>query len=855
MRHSEITITTATIIVLLFLSSFSVTASRFNYHFNSTPVSKALSLFVKDHPEQKLTFIYNELEDYTTSANINTDNALEAVRGITGLNPITVIEKNGHIFVEALQRGKYAYRGRTVNEFNEPVPYASVLLLSPKDSTVMTYGITKSDGSFLIPCDRKDVIAKISSTGYRTYSRRYEKSNLGEIKLHTLAVDLDNVTVEADETHLLSDRTIYMPQQRQKNSSMSGIELLERMAIPQLRFNPQSGVPETNSGKAVALFIDFIPASDEDLKGMNLQDVRRVEYLEFPSDQRFAGHQFVVNFIMANYEYGGYFKTFVNENFIMNSGQAQENARFQYKKMTYDLMGLGFYHSNDHYGNSTAETYRLPQADGRVKEFERYSNSLSSKLRRRQYLGSFCATYNSDKITARNLVKGSFNQTPHEDYQGTVDYSPADFPNSSYSSEESKNSRFIQYNGNYNFILPKKNSISFIPTYTFSHTEQNSTYTEKGFNPIYNSASDNTNQLSGRLAFTHDFSSLGSLSAYANGSYDYNRTRYEGSANSYDRSRSTRVTVGADYNVSIGNLYGSARFGWTWDKLKMNDISSDESSPLGELSLQYSINKHNRVSGSFSYSTWAPNPSFKSRNIIRANHLLSYTGNPSLVPSKTYSVDLSYSWFMSNRLSVTAFGSAWAVRGRYVYDYEPNGDGILRTIKQPLGNYTMGNYGVSASASFLNRNLWISGSLYQYYAHNGAPYNYTRFPVIFALRANYYIGDFYINAAYYSENKYSDGYMVGTWMEYKDSYRISAGWANSKWNIRASANNFARWNWRSHKAWFRSKWYDSSDMVSDVDSHAFFTLTATFTVGYGKKVKSDNEPAGGGSASSGILKR
>ena len=76
---------------------------------------------------------------------------------------------------------------------------------------------------------------------------------------------------------------------------------------------------------------------------MNLQNVKRVEYLEFPADSRFGGKPFVVNFIMTRYEYGGYFKTYLNKNFILNTTQVNEYARFQYKRMTYDLTGLGFF--------------------------------------------------------------------------------------------------------------------------------------------------------------------------------------------------------------------------------------------------------------------------------------------------------------------------------------------------------------------------------------------------------------------------------------------------------------------------------------------------------------------------------
>lgn len=50
--------------------------------------------------------------------------------------------------------------------------------------------------------------------------------------------------------------------------------------------------------------------------------------------------------------------------------------------------------------------------------------------------------------------------------------------------------------------------------------------------------------------------------AFVRGSYEYNRIHYTGSATSYDCSKTSRVGVGASYNVSIGNFYGLAGFGW-----------------------------------------------------------------------------------------------------------------------------------------------------------------------------------------------------------------------------------------------------------------------------------------------------
>ena len=66
------------------------------------------------------------------------------------------------IFAVSSVVGKYNYTGRVIGKDKDPVEAATVLLLTSKDSTLLTYGITSEKGYFSIPCDRKSVIAKIS---------------------------------------------------------------------------------------------------------------------------------------------------------------------------------------------------------------------------------------------------------------------------------------------------------------------------------------------------------------------------------------------------------------------------------------------------------------------------------------------------------------------------------------------------------------------------------------------------------------------------------------------------------------------------------------------------------------------
>lgn len=663
---------------------------------------------------------------------------------------------------------------------------------------------------------------------------------------------LNEVLVEARMQRTDAEKTTFIPTARQKNASQSGADLLDQMSIPQLKVSLDGNI-ETNSGKQVAVFIDYIPASDNDLKAMRMSDVRRVEYYEYPSDPRLQGNQFVVNYIMAKYEYGGYIKGFNHTNLLHFSEQLLANVRLQYKDMTYDVMGYGWGHNSKHYGSELVETYRLPQDDGSMKFFDRYSNTTSSKERQQQYFAAFKATYNTDKVQASTQINGSINRKPHSDRSGEVIYSPAAFPASEYSSTLNNKSEFLSYNGYYFFALPKSNSVTFTPSYMFSHTEQNSSYIENGFAPIFNGASDNTNQLKADMKFNHDFGKYGNLLGFVRGSYEYNRTRYTGSAASLDKAKSSRIGIGATYNVSFGNFYGTTGFGWDWDKLQFAHITDKPSSPWFDLSLQYGFNNKHSVSGTFHYSSWPPSPSYKSENIIQSTPLMQYTGNPNLVPSKSYDVDFRYTWLPDNNYSLSAFAWAWIVGDRYAYDYEAASTGILRTIKQPMGSFAQGKYGVSGTLKFLDHTLVFSGQIGQILNHNGAPYNVNHSYIDWYARARYYLNDWTFTLTYISDNASADGCMNGIWHRGKSDWYVTVGWANSDWNVRADLINFSRWNWRSGRQEMRSKYYDTVQQFYDGQSHALIQLSATYTFGFGKNVKRDNEPGVSGSASSGIL--
>ena len=272
------------IMLIIAMSAFVMAnAETFSYRFNSTPLPKAIQRIMENHSDLDINFIYNELENYSTSATVHADNAYDALRQTIGLNPVTVVKAKNTYYVEALQHGKYVYIGRVIGTDGEPVVAAIVMLLAPKDSTVLTYGIADDDGRFRIPCDRTNVIAKLSCMGYKTTYHNCASFNLGTIIMPENAVKLGEVKVEAENAHLYSDRSVYIPTQRQKNAAQTGDELLSHMSIPQLGMISNGNIT-TNAGRNVAVYIDYLPASDNELKAMLVKDVKKVEYYAYPSD-------------------------------------------------------------------------------------------------------------------------------------------------------------------------------------------------------------------------------------------------------------------------------------------------------------------------------------------------------------------------------------------------------------------------------------------------------------------------------------------------------------------------------------------------------------------------------------------
>lgn len=228
-----------------------------------------------------------------------------------------------------------------------------------------------------------------------------------------ISSELDEVIVEGQMQRTSAKVSTYIPTGKEKNASLNGIDLLNRMAIPQLHLSPgNDSSVQTVSGQEVDIFIDYLPASSQDLSGMRMSDVKKVEYLDYPTDPRFRGKAHVVNFIMHKYEYGGYFKAATDNFLIANSYNLNLFTKIQYRRMTYDVALGGYYSNNSHTYSNTNASYRLTQPDGSLREIDRISTTDNSSLIRKYLWPTFRALYQTDRISLRNTIGTNFDHYP-----------------------------------------------------------------------------------------------------------------------------------------------------------------------------------------------------------------------------------------------------------------------------------------------------------------------------------------------------------------------------------------------------------------------------------------------------------
>ena len=173
-------------------------AQRITRQYNNVSFSEALKDINARQHKYTINFVYDELEDFKVTKSIRNQNVPNAIMQLIGFYPIRMTQVENNIMVECTQKSTFRYKGRIVDERGNAAEYATIALLSPIDSTIVGHGVSNENGSFVIPCNSRKVLARITYIGYKTVNRIYNNTEMGIIKLQPKTMIVKGVVVKGE---------------------------------------------------------------------------------------------------------------------------------------------------------------------------------------------------------------------------------------------------------------------------------------------------------------------------------------------------------------------------------------------------------------------------------------------------------------------------------------------------------------------------------------------------------------------------------------------------------------------------------------------------------------------------------
>lgn len=190
---------------LMMMISMGISAQRITRQYNNVPFSAALKDLNARQDKYVINFVYDELEDFKVTKTIKNESVPNAILNLIGFYPIKMKQVDNIIIVECIQKTSNKMMGRIVDTRHQPVDFANVALLNVGDSSLITGGVTNENGQFVIPCEAKKAIVKVSCVGYNTFYNVYGIGEIGVITLNEATVNLQEVVVMGHRKYILKE--------------------------------------------------------------------------------------------------------------------------------------------------------------------------------------------------------------------------------------------------------------------------------------------------------------------------------------------------------------------------------------------------------------------------------------------------------------------------------------------------------------------------------------------------------------------------------------------------------------------------------------------------------------------------
>lgn len=352
------------IIFLLCTFALAMSAQHIQRNYHDRSMSDVLIDLDKASKHYKISFIYNELEDFTVTQNVKTANIPDAIRKVIGFYPMQMTVGDSLITVECIRKSERKLIGRLIDNHNLPVEFANIQLLNPKDSSFLCGGVSNANGDFVIPCQQKQALMKVSFVGYKTICKLVPIARIGNVRMQANSYLLKGVTVEAARVVEKVDRQIIFPTKEQVKTASNGYDLLDNLSLPTIIVNRAERKVLSLKGGDVQIRINDVKASMQDVLALQPDEVTKVEFINVPGLKYGDSNLDAVINYQVRRRYAGYVAG-VSTMQGTKAGFNNSDGYFKYnvKKSEFSINYSFSYRSVEERSYESLGTYHLPTGE------------------------------------------------------------------------------------------------------------------------------------------------------------------------------------------------------------------------------------------------------------------------------------------------------------------------------------------------------------------------------------------------------------------------------------------------------------------------------------------------------------
>jgi len=329
------------LILYIILSSITAHPQRVSHVFRGESLAEVLKTLDRESDEYRISFIFDELEDFVVTTSFKNKTIPAAIRDAVGFYPIRIItdHSGSNIFVECTQKGGKRLIGRIVDQHAQPVIYANIALLNPEDSTLVTGGVSNESGDFVIPTSRSRVLMRVSCVGYRTLYHLAEVGAVGTIRMRTSTVPVRNVTVKAHRPAYRIGKEGLVAGVQGTNLSHAGTAEDVLGMLPDITAEDGHIAVFGRAGRPVIYINSKKVLNRDELTLLKSEEIANVEVIASPATHYGAAVTAVIRIRTVRKKGEGWSGNFETEGRIGRFGSGNANASLNYRTGGLDVSG------------------------------------------------------------------------------------------------------------------------------------------------------------------------------------------------------------------------------------------------------------------------------------------------------------------------------------------------------------------------------------------------------------------------------------------------------------------------------------------------------------------------------------